>query len=208
MGLNYKYLLYFQKKDLWNVLQGLSEYCDRVGDKDTTIRFPDHDLVIPFEYSWGEEDVIPYDKPEFELAISMNFEEDPAILEYLHDRDGDQFDRSPPEEGRVKIHSIGYIYLTVYTDLAQHYGFMKPNDMVLFKFNTTGTHMSFLFADSTSIRKTFIDLLERYKGLIGIFDWENDYGELFWLNGKHLEFRLSSNYMLLDEIEEELDRGW
>lgn len=208
MGLNYKYLLYFQKKDLWNVLQGLGDYCDKVGDKDAIIRFPDHDLVLPLMPSWGEEDLISYDKPEFELALSMNFEEDPAIIEYLRDRDGDQFDRSPPEDGQAKVYSIGFIYLTVYTDLSQHYGFKQPNDMVLFEFNTTGTHMSFLFSDSTSIRKTFIHLLERYKGLIGIFDWENDYGELFWLKGKHLDFRLSSNYMLLEEIEEELERGW
>ena len=79
--------------------------------------------------------------------------------------------------------------------------------MVLFKFNTTGTHMSFLFADSTSIRKTFIDLLARYKGVIGIFDWENEYGELFWLKGRHLNVRLSSNYLLPDEIEAEIKRG-
>jgi len=208
MGLNFKYLLYFHKQHLWNVLQGLSDYCDTEGLKPTTFQFPDHKLVLPLTNSWGEKTVIPYDQPEFELALSMNFEEDPAIIEYLRDRDGDQFDRSPPEDGQAKVYSIGFIYLTVYTDLSQHYGFKKPNDMVLFKFNTTGTHMSFLFADSTSIRKTFIDLLERYKGLIGIFDWENDYGELFWLKGRHLDFRLSSNYMLPGEIEEELERGW
>jgi len=208
MGLNYKYLLYFQKKDLWDVLEGLGDYCNRVGDKDTIIRFPDRDLVLPLMPSWGEKDVIPYDQPEIDFALSMNFEEDPAILDYLRDRDGDQFDRSPPEDGKVKTYSIGFIYLTVFTDLSQHYGFRKPNDLVLFAFDTTGTHMSFLFADSTSIRKTFINLLVRYKGLIGIFDWENDYGELFWFKGRHMNVHLSSNYLLPEEIESELERGW
>ena len=208
MGLKYKYLLYFQKDQLWKVLRGLGEICDTEEMQPTTIKFPDHDLVIPLTSSWGEKTVIPYDQPEFELALSMNFVEDPAILDYLINRDGDQFDRSPPEDGQVRIYSIGFIYLTVYTDLSQHYGFKKASDMVLFKFGTTGTKMSFLFADSTSIRKTFIDLLARYKGLIGIFDWENDYGELFWLKGRAMSVRLSSNYLLPDEIELELQRGY
>jgi hypothetical protein len=208
VGLNYNYLLYFKRDRLWDVLLGLSDYCDTDGMKPTTIQFPDHDLVIPLTSSWGEKNVIPYDQPEFELALSMNFEEDEAILDYLRNRDGDQFDRSPPEDGQVKVYSIGFIYLTVYTDLSQHYGFKKPSDMVLFKFGTTGTKMSFLFADSTSIRNTFIDLLARYKGLIGIFDWENDYGELFWFKGKHLQFSISRNYLLPEEIELELQRGY
>jgi len=33
-------------------------------------------LVLPIMSSWGEENVIPYDKPKFEFALSMNFEED------------------------------------------------------------------------------------------------------------------------------------
>jgi len=208
MGLNYNYLLYFKRDRLWDVIQGLADYCDTEGMNPTTIQFPDHELVIPLTSSWGEKAVIAYDQPEFELALSMNFEEDPAILDYLSNRDGDQFDRSPPEDGQVRIYSIGFIYLSVYTDLLQHYGFKKASDMVLFNFGTTGTKMSFLFADSMSIRKTFIDLLARYKGLIGIFDWENDYGELFWLKGRTMSVRLSNNYLLPDEIEAELKRGW
>jgi len=81
----------------------------------------------------------------------------------LQNRDGDKFDCSPPEDEQGKVYLIVFIYLTVYTDLSQHYGFNKPNDMVLFKFGPPDTHMSFLFSDSTTIRKTFVDLLERYK---------------------------------------------
>jgi hypothetical protein len=44
--------------------------------------------------------------------------------------------------------------------------------------------------------------------VIGIFDWEIDYGELFWFKGKPMQVNLSSNYMLPDEIDEELKRGW
>jgi hypothetical protein len=209
VGLNYNYLLYFKRDRLWDVLQGLSDYCDTDGMKPTTIQFPDHDLVIPLTSSWGEKDVIPFDKPEIDFAISMNFEEDEAILDYLRNCDGDQFDRSPPEDGQVKVYSIGFIYLTVYTDLSQHYAFTdKPNEMVLFEFNTTGTKMSLLFSESTSIRETFIKILENHHGITGIFDWEIDYGELFWFKGREYQFSLSSNFLLPDEIEEELERGW
>ncbi len=52
MGLNYKYMLYFHKDQLWEVLKGLSDLCDREGMKPTTIQFPDHDLMIPLMSSW------------------------------------------------------------------------------------------------------------------------------------------------------------
>ena len=104
--------------------------------------------------------------------------------------------------------AIGFIYLTVYADLSKHYGFKKPTDLVLFSFGTTGTHMSILFSESESIRRTFSELLENYGGVIGIFDWENDYGELFWFTGKPMQVSLSNNYLLPEEIEQELKRGW
>ena len=208
MGLNYNYLLYFPQDHVWEVLTRLGEICDTDGMQPTTIRFPDHDLILPLMSDWDEKDVIPYDKPEIEFAISMIFKRDEAIVDYLHNRDGDQFDRSPPEGGNVKTYSIGFIYLTVYTDLSHHHAFNKPNDLCLFEFGTTGTKMSFLFSDSSSIRKTFINLLEKNHGIAGIFDRENDYGELFWFNGRLLEFSISKNYILPEEIEEELKRGW
>jgi hypothetical protein len=68
--------------------------------------------------------------------------------------------------------------------------------------------MSFLFSESESIRRTFSQLLEKYGGVIGIFEWENDYGELFWFKGNPMQVSLSSNYLLPDEIEAELKRGW
>lgn len=208
MGINHNYLLYFKKDQLWDVLKGLAEYCDTKGMKPTTIQFPGHDLVIPLMSSWGEKGLIPYDSLEIDLAISMNFEEDDAIIDYIINRDGISFDRSPPEDGSPRIQSIGFIYLTVYTDLSHHYAFKKPTDMVLFKFGTTGTKMSFLFSESTSIRKTFVNLLEHNHGIAGIFDWENGYGELFWFRGRHLQFSLSSNFLIPEEIELELKRGY
>ena len=170
MGLNYNYLLYFSQAQLWQVLQNLGDMCDTEGMAPTTIQFPDHDHTIPLMASWGEKPIIPHNKPEIEFALSMNFEEDEAIADYLRNRDGEQFDRSPPKDGKPKIHSIGFIYLTVYTDLSQHYAFKEPNNLCLLEFGTTGTRMSILFSESDSIKKTFIKFLEDNHGIAGIFD--------------------------------------
>ena len=208
MGLNFNYLLYFPKEKIWEVLKSLSEGCDTEGMKPTTIQFPDHDLALPLTTSWGESAVVPYNQSKYEFAISMVFEEDQAILEYLTNRGDDLEERSPPEDSTPNRYAIGFIYLTVYADLDKHYGFTQPNEMVLFEFGTTGTRMSLLFSESTSIKETFIKLLENHQGICGIFDWENDYGELLWFKGEEMSFRLSSNYLLPDQIETELSRGW
>ena len=209
MGLNYNYLLYFKKDRLWDVLQGLAEICDTEGMTPTTIHFPDHDLVLPLMSNWGQGIEHAFDKPEYGFAISMYFNEDEAILDYLSYRDGDRYDRSPPDEQGIQQVAIGFIYLTVYADLSKHFAFEnKPTDMILLKFGTTGTKMSVLFEESTSIRKTFIELLERYQGLMGILDVEVDYGRLFWFLGEEVDFTPGSNYLLPEEMAEDLNRGW
>lgn len=208
MGLNFNYMLYFKRDRLWDVLKGLGQICDTEGMTPTTIHFPDHDLVLPLMSSWGEASEHPFDKPEYEFAISIYFDEDEAILDYLHDRDGERYDRSPPDEEGVQQVAIGFIYLTVYADLSRHFAFAnKPTDMVLFSFGTTGSRMSNLFYDSTAIRKTFIQLLERYQGLIGILDLEVDYGQLFWFLGEEMDYTPQSNYMLPEEIAADIHRG-
>lgn len=209
MGLNYNYLLYFNKDRLWDVLLGLAEICDTEGMTPTTIHFPDHDLVLPLMTGWGQGSEQAHDKPEYSFAISMYFDEDAAILDYLHNRDGDRYDRSPPDEQAIEQVAIGFIYLTVYADLSKHFAFKdKATDMVLLEFGTTGTKMSMLFEESASIRKTFIKLLARFQGLIGILDLEIDYGQLFWFKGEEVEFTPSDNYLLPEELEKELKRGW
>jgi hypothetical protein len=44
-----------------------------------------------------------------------------------------------------------------------------------------------LLEESTSIRWTFIKLIERYQGLIGILDVEVDYVRLVWFMGEELD---------------------
>jgi hypothetical protein len=204
MGLNFNYLLYLPKNQLWHVLLGLGNFCDIEGVKPTTIQFPDHDLNIPLTAAGSEKPVIPHNKPKMDFAISMNFEEDEAILDYLRHRDGNQFDRSPPEDGIPRIHSIGFIYLTVYTDLSHHFAFEKPANLVLLRFGTTGTKMSLLFDESESIRRTFCEILRTNQGTTGIFDREMDGSELFWFRGKEYQYSLGEIYMLPEEIDETL----
>ena len=158
--------------------------------------------------SWGEKDVIPYDKPEIELALSMKFNEDPAILDYLISRGDVLEDRSPPDVEDLNTYSIGFIYLTIYPDLLFHYAFEKPSDLCLFAFDTTGTHMSLLFSESTAIRETFIEILTRFNGVTGIFDREIDGGELFWFRGKEMSLDVGNVHMLPEEVEEAIRRGW
>ena len=211
MGLNYRYLLYFKRQRLWEVLNGLGEMADLGGMAHTTVHFPGHDQVLPLTTSFGKPNEIQHDAPEYEFILSLYFEQDAAILDYLQDRDGREWDRSPPDDDAGSRVAIGLIYLTVYADLSQHYAFKEPTDLALFAFDTTGTRMSMLFEDSTSIRNTFITLLERFDGLIGILDREVDYGELFWFKGKTYppyEQSVLHVYTTPDEIEEMLKDGF
>jgi len=204
MGLNFNYLLYFKREHLWDALQGVAKIAEPYDHPLTTIHFPDHDLVLPIMTGFREGSELQHDQVELSFTTSLVFEEDEAILDYLLNNGDEGVQRASPETGVINRVPIGFIYLTVFADLSQHWAFKKPTDLVLFKFGTTGTHMSMLFEDSTSIRKTFINLLERYHGVSGIFDREVDYGQLFWFKGKQVETDVLSVYMLPEEIEEML----
>jgi len=201
MGLDFNYLLYFKKDQIWDVLQALAEFSDLKGATETQVVFPDHVLSLPFVGSFASNGPIQYDDPEFDLALSLIFDEDDEILDYMIARGDDLIDRSPPDETQPRQWAIGFIYLTVYADLSAHWAFKKPADVVLFKFGTTGTKMSTLFYYSTSIREKFISLMEKTGGLYGIFDQEVEYGELFWYQGQRMSVSVLDNYILPDDLE-------
>ena len=98
MGLNYRYLLYFKRQRLWDVLNSLAEMADSGGMATTTVHFPGHDQVLPLTTSFGKPNEIQHDAPEYEFILSLYFEQDPAILEYIQDRDDHEWDRSPPDD--------------------------------------------------------------------------------------------------------------
>lgn len=209
MGLDYNYLLYFKREHLWDALWGVVMIAEPY-QPPTIIQFPDRELVIPLD-SWLSKDKEMYHaNPEFNFSIVLRFEEDEAIQDYVisRDRKEEKTRRNPQEMGETDQVMIGYIYLTIFADLSQHWAFKRPIDLVLFKFGTTGTRMSLLFSESESIRRTFTRLLEDYQGVCGIFDRENDNGEVFWWNGLHVKEYIEDVYLPPDEIGDLLRRWW
>ena len=199
MGLDYSYKLYFKRAQLHDALVALTHYAEPHLPP-VQVHFPDKILTLPFD-SWGIKDkTIQFDAPELGFDLVLNFELDDAIEEYIQNRDKEDSFRAPPDEEEIRKVGIGYIYLTIYTDLSERYPGRQPPDLVLFDFGTTGTHMSLLFGESVSIRNTFSELLEKVPGVCGVFDREMDVGELFWLKGERLSEELSDVYALPDEL--------
>ena len=200
MGLDYSYLLYFKREQLWGVLQGVVDIA-KPHHPPTQIQFPDHVLSVPLD-SWllkGKE--AHYNDPEFSFSTVLIFEEDEAIQDYSFGRNNEVLDSNLPGTNSNNRISIGYIYLTVYNDLPQRLPEQEiPGDLILLDFGTTGSKMSMLFFYSTSIRNTFIGLLEKFGGVCGVFNKEEE-GEVFWLNGKKITGYIDDPWLLPEEIE-------
>jgi hypothetical protein len=197
MGLDYSYLLYFKREHLWDVLLGVANIAEPHYPP-VTIHFPGHVLTIPFD-TWVMREREPqYDDPEFSFDTVLNFEPDETILDYIsrHKIEKEEDYRGPPLTDEDSLIPIGYIYLTVYQEIEDQ----PKSNLVLFDFGTTGTRMSMLFNYSTSIRKSFLDLLKKYQGVCGVFNKE-EYGELFWLQGKEYSETVEDAYMMPGEIE-------
>jgi hypothetical protein len=209
MGLDYNYLLYFKREHLWDALWGVVMIAEQ-HHPPTKILFPDRELVIPLDSWLSKDKEVHHANPEFNFSIALRFEEDEAIQDYVIslDRGKRGTERSPLGMGETDQVMIGYIYLTIYADLSQHWAFKKPIDLVLYKFGTTGTRMSLLFSESKSIRRTFTKLLENHHGVCGIFDRENDGGEVFWWNGLNMNEYVEDVYIPPNVIEDRLRRGW
>lgn len=184
MGLDYSYMLYFQRDQLEKVLQGITNFAEK-HDPPTRILFPDHILEIPLESGPQQDRILRYDEPELGFATVLIFEEDDAILDWGHGQEIAQNSNFAEENKNRRMVSVGYIYLTVYNDLSEYYPEINLDlqDLVLFNFGTTGTRMSQLFYYSSSIRDQFTQLMREYNGICGVFNMEDD-GEVFWLNGK------------------------
>jgi len=199
MGLDYSYLLYFDRKLQWEALQAVVNI-SVPHHPPTRILFPGHELSIPLE-SWSSNNgVLKYNDPELQMHTSIYFEEDDAIFDYLQDRIDNDNLRSPPEGNQPRKVSIGYIYLTIYNESSKRYSGIGAKNSVAFDFGTTGTSMSMLFYYSDSIRRTFVKLLERVPGVCGVFNHE-EYGEVFWYKGHRLSKEIADPFMPLSEIE-------
>jgi len=201
MGLSFSYMLYFERQDLWKALEGVVAIAEP-HQPPIKIHFPDHELSIPLD-SWTLKDKqVNHDDPDFGFDTVLRFELDDEIEDYLGNRNYDADGRSPPEPDADNKVSIGYIYLGIDNDLSREYPDKDVENLVLFDFGTTGTRMSMLFSYSTSIRKTFLELLRKCNGVCGVFNREYGGGELFWLNGRRMSVDIDNQFMLPDEIED------
>jgi hypothetical protein len=199
MGLDYSYLLYFDRKLQWKALQALVDI-SVPHHPPTRILFPDHELSIPLE-SWSSNNgILIYNNPELQMSTSLYFEEDDAIIDYLANRDDNDNLSSSPEGFQTPKVSIGYIFLTIYNESSQRFPGIGSKDYVAFDLGTTGTRMSKLFYYSESIRSTFVKLLERVPGICGVFNREES-GDVFWYKGHPLSIEIDDPYMPLNEIE-------
>lgn len=197
MGLDYSYRLYFQRQNLWHALQGIADISVHT-TLPTLVVFPEHVRAYPME-GWGEKKrIIPWNDPDFGFVVSIYFDKDEAIIDYLKRIDGSNFDETVIDNpGGIPI---GCIYVKVVTDLTRYEEKNWDPDIALIDLGTTGTRMSALFMESDSIRRRFQQLLESYRGVCGVLNME-DYGYVIWHKGKRMDRRIPDPYMSPDEIE-------
>lgn len=197
MGLDYSYRLFFHRKDLWDVLQGIADISVHT-TLPTLVVFPDYMRAYPME-GWGEKKkIIPWNDPEFGFTVSIYFEKDDEIVDYLLRLNGKDFNEASIENPAGI--PVGYVYINVYNDLNRFEDKAWDPDIVLIDFGTPGSRMSMLFFESNSIRIRFQELLERYQGVCGVLNMEDD-GSVIWYKGRRLDFRIPDPYMSPAEIE-------
>jgi hypothetical protein len=201
MGLDYSVLLFFERQDPWQILEGVAEFAEHGIGKHTAIAYPDQLMRLPFEAWAGTEklDPIPYNdqSKSWEFMTSLLFEKDAEVQDYADRYDLDR----GPEQKRV---AIGYIYLTVYNNWEGYSDCWDPGQ-ILFQFAAATSNMSIMMAQSMAVRKPFAVLLKRYRGLYGVIDREMD-GVLFWLRGKEMDVDIPDSWMGIQAIDDYLDR--
>ena len=174
MGLNYSYLLFFERDHVWDALHGIAQVSNQ-HQPPTKIIFPDGQIFIPLEpYSSNLAEMHHTDR-KLDFQIVMKFPvEDQEIIKY---------NRSELDLTSGNQIAIGYIYLTVYLNDR----IRSSQDYVLFEFYSACTTMSYLFEKSASVQKGFIELLTNHHGVSGALDRELDGGRLFWFRGKEID---------------------
>jgi len=202
MGIDFSYILYFDRNKLWDALQAVIDIASH-HQSPTKIVFPDHILNVPLETWPSENGEYRFNDPTVSFHFSIDFEEDESIEYYMRNRGVETY-RSPPEELTPRMVSIGYIYLDIYQGASERLSGIGGKNIVAFNFGTTGTRMSLLFYESTSIRKKFVEMLDRVPGICGVFNRE-DNGEVFWYKGQSLDEYIPDPYLLPSKIKDMLD---
>lgn len=196
MGLDYSYRLFFHRKDMWNALQGIADISVR-STLPTLVVFPEHIRPYYIEGSAEKKRILYWNDPELWFVVSVYFDQDEAIMDYLQRSKAGKFDEvAMNNPGGIPI---GCIYVKVVTDLNHSEEKTWDPDVVLIDLSTPGTRMSMLFYESYNIRRRFQQLLEAYNGICGILNME-DYGYVIWLKGQRMDHSIPDPYMSLEEI--------
>lgn len=198
MGLDYSYRLYFHREDLWSALQGIADISMR-STLPALVIFPDHIRYYHIEGSAEKKRILYWNDPELWFVVSIYFDKDEAIIDYLKRTNGGKFDEAATNNpGGIPI---GCIYVKVVTDLNRSEEKTWDSDIVLIDLSTPGTRMSMLFYESCSIRRRFQQLLENYHGICGVLNMEDD-GYVIWQKGQRMDRHIPDPYLSPAEIEE------
>ena len=206
MGLDYRYLLFFERDACFDVLERLAEMAVLGSEDDpTTLVLPDRTVTLPLSDWLQTGSRLTHDdpRPTWDFRTFLCFEPDEDIEDYL-ERASSQWGEAEDQRDELGRARVGSVYLTVHRDMTE-WPSGTDDDLVLFEFGTTGSSMSALFFASESIRRTFIGLLESCRGVYGLFDKE-DWAELIWLRGVDRSVPLPAAELSLAEIERRMPR--
>lgn len=200
--MDYRYLLYFERGARVEVLERLAAMAAPTDDGPTTIVLPDRSVELPFG-TWGK----PPQRITWEgtgaawnFTTVLCFPPDQPLEDYLRHVNSSTIGGSTTGSGAHRYDDlgrleVGFIDLSVHDETSD-----TGEELVCFRFGTTGTSMSMLFLDSESIRSSLLDLLGSCRGVYAVFDME-DYADLVWLRGERRDDRLPTADLSLAEIE-------
>lgn len=200
--MDYRYLLYFERDARVEALERLAAMAAPTHDGPTTIVLPDRVIEVPFG-TWGKPPQrITWDGTgsAWDFTTVLCFPPDQPLEDYLRYVNSSAIDGSTSgsdalrydELGRLEV---GFIDLSVYDTNSD-----TGDELVCFRFGTTGTSMSMLFLDSESVRSSLLELLASCRGVYAVLDME-DYADLVWLRGERRDDRLPTADLSLAQIE-------
>jgi hypothetical protein len=191
MGLDYSYLLYFNRRSLWDALQGVAGVAEP-SKLPTLIALPDAFISLHLETCDAREHILKSSDPELCFKTALKFKMDEEVAEYI--RETFRGDSAAAELQKAHSVSIGYIYLTVYNDLGSLDQDLADPELVAFEFLAATTRMSLLFAHSGSVRRLFAGLLKAHQGVCGVLNMEQE-AKAFWLDGRSIDEPITNAFL-------------
>jgi hypothetical protein len=191
MGLDYSYLLYFKRKRVWDALQRVAAVCEP-SQLPTLISLTGSFISLSLATCDPRKHILKSSDPELCFRISMRFSMDDELATYIEETFRNE--SAVAELRQASSVSIGYIYLTVYNDLAALNRDLADPELAAFEFLAATSSMSLLFAQSASVRARFAGLLEACQGVCGVLNLETQ-ARAFWLNGQSIDEPITDPFL-------------